>query len=85
MSSKIFEVYATDWCCDCYRARYFLDQEHIPHHWIDIDKSESARKFVIEQNQGKIFVPTIIFQDGSMLIEPTTLRLLLMSRRMNVM
>jgi glutaredoxin len=57
---------------DCYRARYFLDQEHIPYNWIDIDKSESARKFVLGQNQGKIIVPTIIFQDGLMLIEPTT-------------
>ena len=26
----------------------------------------------MEQNQGKIIVPTIIFQDGSILIEPTT-------------
>ena len=72
MSSKVIKVYATDWCGDCYRARYFMDQEHIQYHWIDIDKSESARKFGMEQNQGKIIVPTIIFQDGSMLIEPTT-------------
>ena len=72
MSSKVIKVYATDWCGDCYRTKYFLDQKHIPYHWIDIDKSESARKFVMEQNQGKIIVPTIIFQDGSILIEPTT-------------
>jgi hypothetical protein len=26
----------------------------------------------MEQNQGKIIVPTIIFQDGTMLIEPST-------------
>jgi len=72
MSSQVIKVYATDWCGDCYRAKYFLDQKHIPYHWIDIDKSERAKKFVMEQNQGKIIVPTIIFQDGTMLIEPST-------------
>lgn len=72
MSCKIIKVYATDWCGDCYRAKYFLDQKHIPYNWINIDKSESARKFVMELNQGKAIVHTIIFQDGSMLIEPST-------------
>jgi glutaredoxin len=72
MSSQVIKVYATDWCGDCYRAKYFLDQKHIPYHWSDIAKSERAKKFVMEQNQGKIIVPTIIFQDGTMLIEPST-------------
>ncbi len=39
--------------------------------WIEIDKSESARKSVMELNHGKAIVPTIIFPDGSMLSEPT--------------
>jgi glutaredoxin len=76
MSSKAIKVYATDWCADCYRTKYFLDQKHIPYVWIDIDKSENARKFDMEQNQGNIMVPTLFFQDGSMLIEPTTKELI---------
>ena len=72
MSSQVIKVYAADWCGDCYRAKEFLYQKRIPYTWIDIDKSERAKKFVMEQNQRKIIVPTIIFKDGTMLIEPIT-------------
>lgn len=71
MSSEAIKEYGTYWCGDCYRARYFLEQKHIPYQWIEIDKSESARKSVMELNHGKAIVPTIIFPDGSMLSEPT--------------
>ena len=48
MSSEAIKVYGTDWCGDCYRAMYLLEEKHIPYQWIDIDKSESARKLVME-------------------------------------
>lgn len=68
-------VYGTAWCGDTRRARAFLDQNHIPYQWIDIDRNLEARRFVEKVNNGYRSVPTIVFPDGSILVEPTTFAL----------
>ena len=68
-------LYGTTWCGDTRRARRFLDQNNIQYKWIDIDQDVEARKFVEEVNHGFRSVPTIIFPDGSMLVEPPTAKL----------
>ena len=68
-SSEII-VYGTVWCGDTRRARTFLDQNSIPYQWIDIDLDKEARKYVESVNRGYRSVPTILFPDGSMLVEP---------------
>ncbi len=68
-------MYGTNWCGDTRRARRFFDEHAIPYRWIDIDQDMAARKFVEEVNHGFRSVPTIIFPDGSMLVEPTTAQL----------
>jgi mycoredoxin len=73
-SSEII-MYGTTWCGDTRRARRFLDQNNIQYKWIDIDQDLEARKFVEEVNHGFRSVPTIIFPDGSMLVEPATSKL----------
>jgi glutaredoxin-like protein len=72
MSNEVIKIYGTRWCGDCYRAKFLLKRKNIPYRWIDIDKDESARNLVLEINQGKTIVPTIILHDGSILIEPST-------------
>ena len=69
--SKKIVVYGTRWCGDTRRALRFLDQVNIPYQWIDIDQDREARRFVEDVNNGYRSVPTIIFPDGSMLVEPT--------------
>jgi mycoredoxin len=64
-------IYGTNWCGDTRRARNFFDQNHIPYKWIDIDSNQEARKYVESVNRGYRSVPTIVFPDGSMLVEPT--------------
>jgi len=64
-------VYGTRWCGDCRRARATLDKHHIPYRWIDIDKDAEAARFVEKANRGFRSVPTIIWPDGSMLVEPS--------------
>jgi mycoredoxin len=64
-------LYGTTWCGDTRRARRYLDENNIPYQWIDIDEDLKARKFVEETNHGFRSVPTIIFPDGSILVEPT--------------
>ena len=68
-------VYGTVWCGETRRARYYLDQHDIPYVWIDIDKDPQARKYVESVNHGYRSVPTILFPDGSMLVEPSALQL----------
>lgn len=64
-------VYGTTWCYDTFRAKKILDKNNIPYVWIDIDKDMEGRKFVEETNNGYRSVPTIVFPDGSILVEPS--------------
>lgn len=68
-------MYGTRWCYDSRRARAVLDELEVPYTWIDIDKDYEARKFVQEVNNGYRSVPTIVFPDGSMLVEPSNEKL----------
>jgi mycoredoxin len=64
-------VYGTNWCWDCRRARKFLDQRQIQYLWIDIDGDKSAEAYVRATNGGNRSVPTILFPDGDILVEPS--------------
>ena len=69
-SNKII-MYGTNWCSDCYRARRILDERDIEYVDIDIDKYAEARALVMHINDGKARVPTLVFPDGSLLVEPS--------------
>ncbi len=64
-------VYGTRWCGDTRRAVKILDGREIDYQWIDIDKDPQGEKFVKETNQGNRSVPTIVFPDESILVEPS--------------
>lgn len=68
-------MYGTNWCYDTHRARHLLENHNIPYQWIDIDKDIEGRAFVEKVNQGMKRVPTIVFPDGSILVEPTNSQL----------
>jgi glutaredoxin-like protein len=63
-------IYATTWCPDCRRAHKFLDDHGIPHEYVDIDKNPEGSAYVKQVNHGNRSVPTILFPDGSILVEP---------------
>lgn len=63
--------YGTRWCFDCRRARRIFDANSIPYEYIDIDSDFTGRRFVEETNHGNRSVPTIVFPDGSILVEPS--------------
>lgn len=68
-------VYGAPWCPDCTRAKQFLGEQRTPYNWIDIDQDEEARSYVQQVNDGKQIIPTIIFEDGSLLVEPSNAEL----------
>jgi thioredoxin reductase (NADPH) len=68
-------VYGANWCPDCRRSKLFLGEHRIPYKWLDIEEDSEARRFVTEKNGGKRIIPTIVFRDGSFLVEPTNAQL----------
>lgn len=65
-------VYGTRWCGLSNRTRRLLDQHEIPYTFVDIDENREAGQYVQEVNRGFRSVPTIVFPDGSVLVEPQT-------------
>jgi len=68
-------VYGAPWCPDCRRSKKFLSEHLIRYEWIDIDQNEAARAVVEAKNNGKRIIPTIVFPDGSFVVEPTNAEL----------
>ena len=64
-------LYGTAWCTGTWFARRLLDEHHIPYRWVDIDQDPEAAAYVQEVNNGYRSVPTIVFADGSIMVEPS--------------
>lgn len=65
------KVYGTRWCGDTIRAKRVLDEREVAYDWIDINKDSDGEKFVKKTNNGNRSVPTIVFPDESILVEPS--------------
>jgi glutaredoxin-like protein len=70
--NKKIIVYGTTWCYESRRARRLMDEHQIVYQWVDIDEDAEGRKYVESVNHGNRSVPTILFPDGSILVEPST-------------
>lgn len=75
LNDKQILVYSTVWCTDCKRAKKFFGEQRIPYTNIDIENDPQAMAFVEQVNQGKRIIPTIVFPDGDILVEPTNAQL----------
>jgi len=71
MIDNLITVFGCWWCGDCTWVRRFLEQHRILYKWVDIDNDENGEEFVVTTNNGMRSVPTIVFFDGSILVEPT--------------
>lgn len=69
-------VYSTSWCSDCHRAKFVLDEYGIDYTEIDVEQTPAAAEIVKNLNNGRQSVPTIVFPDGSILIEPSNAMLI---------
>ena len=71
----MIKVYATTWCSDCKMATYVLDAQQVAYEYINIDDVPEAAELVQKINGGFRTVPTILFPDGRVLVEPSRLEL----------
>jgi mycoredoxin len=63
-------VYGTAWCGDCRRAKKLLERRGIEYAWVDVEEQKGARDEMLRLNRGDGRVPTLLFPDGSVLVEP---------------
>ena len=64
-------VYGTRTCGDCHLATALLDARGTSYRWIDLDRDPEAAEMVVAMNGGYRTVPTILFPDGRVLVEPS--------------
>ena len=75
MAETKIMVYGTSWCGDCFRVRSYLNRNRIDYQWVYIDRDNAGEALVLRLNRGMRSVPTIIFPDGDVLVEPSTTEL----------
>lgn len=75
MAEPRITVYGAYWCPDCRQAKKFLGEQLIPFKWVDIEQDKKGEQFVLQKNNGKRIIPTVVFEDGSFLVEPSNAEL----------
>ena len=53
------KVYGADWCGDTQRTLRHLERLGVDYDYIDVEQDEAARRWVLEQNEGKEQKPTV--------------------------
>lgn len=64
-------MYTTESCSDCNRVTAYFDARGIGYRRVYLEGNLEATEFVMRVNQGLQSVPTIVFPDGSILVEPS--------------
>ncbi|MHB8574996.1 MAG: FAD-dependent oxidoreductase [Dehalococcoidia bacterium] len=75
MADPAITLYGTLWCSDCKRTKQFFGEQRIPYTFVDIDGDAEGLAIVERVNDGKHIIPTLVFGDGSTLVEPSNAEL----------
>ena len=75
VSTDGITVYGAPWCPDCRRSKKFLGEHRIIYDWIDIEEDAEGRRIVEELQGGRRSIPTVVFPDGTHLVEPSNVEL----------
>lgn len=75
MSHTNIKLYGTYWCSDCKRSKKFLGEQRVHYDFIDIEEDPEGQAIVRELQKGGMTIPTIVFEDGSVLVEPSNAEL----------
>ncbi|HUI88966.1 MAG TPA: FAD-dependent oxidoreductase [Anaerolineales bacterium] len=75
LSPSVITVYGAVWCPDCKRAKQFFGDQRIPYLNVDLDQDPKSIAFIEKINAGKRIIPTILFPDGDILVEPSNAQL----------
>jgi thioredoxin reductase (NADPH) len=75
MSNPAIKLYGVNWCSDCKRTKKFLGEQGIRYEYINIEEDEEGQAFVRGLQHGSMIIPTLVFEDGSFLTEPSNAEL----------
>ena len=75
MTHTDLTVYGATWCEDCKRAKKFLGEQRVHYNWVDVEQNTEGLALVERVNNGKRIIPTIVFDDQSLLVEPSNAEL----------
>lgn len=64
-------MYTTTWCGFCRNLKSQLGRVGIEMTEVDIEKDEAAAEYVMSVNGGNQTVPTVLFPDGSVMVNPS--------------
>ncbi len=64
-------MYTTSWCGFCRNLKNQLARSGIEIAEVDIERDPAAAEFVMSVNGGNQTVPTVVFPDGSALVNPS--------------
>jgi mycoredoxin len=64
-------MYTTTWCGFCRRLKAQLARAGVEVSEVDIEQDPAAADFVMSVNGGNQTVPTLLFADGSTMINPS--------------
>src|SRR5437588_10747335 len=71
MAQTTIKHYGTNWCSDCKRSKKVLGEQRVHYEFINIEEDMEGQAFVQRVQNGGLTIPTIVFEDGSILIEPS--------------
>src|SRR5215510_1513310 len=75
MAEPRVTIYGAYWCPDCRRAKKFLGEQFVPYKWVYIEQDKDGEMYVLQKNDGKRIIPTIVFEDDTFLVEPSNAEL----------
>ena len=75
MSEDGIVLYGTAWCGDCRRVKRLLERRGGENGWVDVEERKGARDEMLRLNGGDRRVPTLLFADGSVMVEPSSAEL----------
>jgi mycoredoxin len=64
-------MYTTPWCGFCRNLKKQLGRDGIEMAEVDIEQDPAAAEFVMSVNGGNQTVPTVVFPDGTTLVNPS--------------
>lgn len=67
-------MYTTQWCAFCKRLKSQLARDGIEMAEVDIERDPAAAEFVMSINGGNQTVPTVVFPDGGVMVNPSAIQ-----------
>ena len=75
MHAQEIMLYGSLGCSGCRWSRKYLDDNGVAYRWVDVNRDPEGLRRVRELNGGMRIVPTIVLQDGAVLVEPSNAEL----------